>query len=159
MKFKIPYSIRKSLIKILPFVATAIMSTACHKEPYDVVIDWDWHANMGWAPKKEVIKSYTDQKNVNSVKIHLFGRDGPDMPVNSSGWRSRAFHKARDTLQTRIDINPQKVCGMGTIYVNSRNGAHLPADYSENSPSGMSLEDSIWFTSNGWVIERFKYTK
>jgi hypothetical protein len=147
------------MIKILPFIATAIMSASCHKEPYEVVIDWNWDNNMGWAPPKEDIKYYTDKKDVKSVKIHLFGRDGPDMPANSGGWRPRAFHKARDTLQTRIDIDPQKVCGMGTIYVHPDNGAHLPANYGESSPGGMSLEDSIWFTSNGWVVERFKYTK
>lgn len=159
MKFKVPYSIKKSLTRILPFAAAAIMATSCHKEPYDVVIDWNWANNMGWAPPKSDIKYYADKKDVKTVKIHLFGRDGPNMPANSSGWRPREFHIARDTLQTRININPQKVCGLGMIYVNSQNGAHLPANYGENSPSGMSLEDSLWYTAHGWKVQRFQYRK
>ncbi len=148
MKFKIPYSIRKSLIKILPFVATAIMSTACQKEPYDVIIDWNWKDNLGWAPPKEMIKNETDKKYVRTVSINLIS-------PNSTGHTPGAFHRARDTLQTRLDIAPNRVRGMGTIYVNSNNGAQLP-DPTDEDNCGMSLQDSLWYTANGWKIQRWQ---
>ena len=50
------------LFMTLPFMATAIMSTACHKEPYDVIIDWDWDKDIGLAPSKEVIKKEINKK-------------------------------------------------------------------------------------------------
>jgi len=145
MKLKIPYSIRKSLIKILPFVATAIMSTACHKEPYDVIIDWTWDGH-GAAPSKEVIQKEINKKHVNMVFINF-------NETNATGWNPASFHKARDTLQTRLDIAPGRVRGMGTIYVCSDNGAHLP-DATELLTAGMALEDSLWYTANGWKVRR-----
>ena len=146
MKLKIPYSIRKSLIKILPFVATAIMSTACHKEPYDVVIDWNWGINMDATAQKEIIHKEINKKNVNMVFLD-FGEQ------NLTNWAPVEFHRARDTLQTCLDIAPGRVRGMGTIYVNSRNGAHLPDPFAEDI-SGMALEDSIWHNANGWKVQR-----
>ena len=143
MKFKIPYSIRKSLIKILPFVATAIMSTACHKKPYDVIIDWTW----GPVPTpKEVIQKEINKKNVNMVFLNCGEK-------NLTHWSPDGFHRARDTLQTRLDMAPGRVRGMGTIYVNSAVGAHMP-DINENMICGMALEDSIWYTTNGWKVQR-----
>lgn len=151
MKFQVPYSIRKSLIKILPFVATAIMSTACHKEPYDVIIDWNWKDNLGYAPPKEMIQKEINKKNVNTVFINLTS-------PNSTGYALCDFSDARDSLQNRLDIAPSKVRGMGTIYVNSRNGAHLP-DTTYYGTCGMTLEDSIWFAANGWKIQRWQPSK
>ena len=44
MKFKVPYSIKKALIRILPFMATAIMAASCHKEPYkEITVDYIKH--------------------------------------------------------------------------------------------------------------------
>ena len=152
LKQKIPYNIRKSLARVLPWATVLIMASACQKK-YDVVIDWDWHDNLGYAPPKEMIKSETDKRCVETVFINLTSD-------NSTGHTPRNFHNARDSLQTRIDINPNKVRGMGTIYVNSKNGAQLP-DPTDWDNCGMALEDSLWFTSNGWKVQRFnpQYTK
>ena len=148
MNFKVPYSIRKSLIKILPFMATAIMATSCHKELYDVVINWNWKDNLGYAPPKEMIRNEINKKNVNTVFINLTS-------PNSTGYALRDFSDARDSLQTRLDIAPGRVRGMGTIYVNSNNGAHLP-DTTYYGTCGMALEDSLWFATNGWKIQRWQ---
>ena len=72
---------------------------------------------------------------------------------NLTHWSPLDFHSARDTLQSRLDIAPGRVRGMGTIYVNSNVGAHLP-DVTAMMISGMALEDSIWYTVNGWKVQR-----
>ena len=102
MKFKVPYSIRKSLIKILPFVATAIMAISCHKTKYDAVIEWDWDIDGAWAPPKEMVKTEADKREVENVIIKL-------TYANCSGVSPKSFHRARDTLQTRINIAPAKI--------------------------------------------------
>lgn len=134
------------LFMTLPFMATAIMSTACHKEPYDVIIDWDWDTCIGLAPSKEVIQKEINKQNVNIVFINF-------NEMNVTVWDPASFHMARDTLQTRLDIAPDRVRGMGTLYVNSRNGAHMP-DVTEHITPGMALEDSLWYTANGWKVRR-----
>lgn len=144
MKVKFPYSIQRSMIKILPFIATAIMSASCQKE-HDVVIDWAWDA-QSLASSKKMIQKEINKKNVNMVFLN-FGE------MNLTSWNPAGFHKARDTLQTRLDIAPGRVRGMGTIYVASDNGAHLP-DVTERITPGMALEDSIWYTANGWNVRR-----
>lgn len=146
MKVKVPYSIQRSMIKILPFIATAIMSASCQKEPYDVVIDWNWDKDI--APSKEVIKKEINKKNVNTVFINF-------NKMNATNLWPAAFHRARDTLQTRLDIAPGRIRGMGTIQVNSAVGAHLP-DVTIDTIAGMALEDSLWFTANGWKVQRLR---
>lgn len=133
------------LFMTLPFVATAIMAASCHKEPYDVVIDWAWDA-QSLASSKKMIQKEINKKNVNMVFLN-FGE------MNLTSWNPAGFHKARDTLQTRLDIAPGRVRGMGTIYVASDNGAHMP-DVTERITPGMALEDSIWYTANGWNVRR-----
>lgn len=141
MKFKHKYNIGKTL----SLAGLMMLATACNKER-DVIIDWTWGQGMGWAPSKEAIKNETDKRNVRTVFINF-------NETNLTNWAPEDFHRGRDTLQTRIDIAPNKVRGMGTIYVNSQNGAHMP-DYTEPEISGMALEDSIWFTANGWKVKR-----
>ena len=140
---------------ILTLAALMAIATACKKDPtpepepeplHDVVIDWDWGQGMGLAPSKEMIKNETDKKDVRAVFINF-------NETNVTNWSPANFHKARDTLQTRIDIAPNKVRGSGTICVNSRNGAHMPT-YTETEISGMSIYDSIWFTAHGWNVRR-----
>lgn len=152
MKFKVPYSIRKSLIKILPFVATAIMAISCHKTKYDAVIEWDWDIDGAWAPPKEMVKTEADKREVENVIIKL-------TYANCSGVSPKSFHRARDTLQTRINIAPAKIRLAGKIFVNPQNGAHLPPIYDPYQPSGMSLEDSIWFTEKGCTVQRLPHSK
>ena len=145
MKFKQKYNIGKAL----SLAGLMMLANACHKEPYDVIIDWTWNGH-GLAPSKEVIQKEINKKNVNMVFINF-------NEMNKTNWNPAAFHKARDTLQTRLDIAPGRVRGMGTIYVNTRNGAHMP-DVTEHITPGMALEDSLWYTANGWKVRRL-YSK
>ena len=139
--------------KYLTFIAMfmslltgGFMATSCHKEPYDVVIDWDWDGH-GFAPSKEIIQKEINKKNVNMVFINF-------NEMNKTNWSPADFSVGRDTLQTRLDMAPGRVRGMGTIYVNPAVGAHMP-DINENMIAGMALEDSIWYTANGWKVQRW----
>ena len=152
---------------------------ACHKDPIPtpqptpnqptdtippvvptkiITINWDWDANLGWAPPKDSIKYYTDQDSVKFVYIHIMGNWGPDFPVNCGGVRPSSFHKARDTLQTRINIDPAEVKLSGTILVNPDNGATLQS-HENTQEMGMTYYDSIWFTTNGCTVCRPIYSK
>ena len=145
MKRKVPYKLGKALT----LAGIMALATACHKS-YDVVIDWNWDDEMGFAPPKEMVKTETDKKSVEHVFINL-------IPTSTStGLGPGAFHRARDTLQTRINIDPNKVRGSGKIYVSEYNSAHMPPIYEPGQGAGMSLEDSIWFTANGWAVEHLK---
>lgn len=153
MKSKHPYIIRRFLIIIiLLFVVTAILATSCHKEQdpkptREAIIEWSWDIDRAWAPPKEMVKIEADKSDVNKVIIKL-------TYMNCSGMFPASFHRARDTIQTRIDIAPHKVRLAGKIFVNTQNGAHLPPIYEPGHGSGMSLEDSIWFTQNGCTVQR-----
>ncbi len=126
----------------------------------EIVLDWNWEANLGWAPPKDSIKYYTDQDSVKFVDINIIGDQGVGFPANCTGYHAGAFHKARDTLQTRIDIDPAKVKLSGTILVNSTNGANLPShDSSYYYEPGMAIYDSLWFTGNGCLVRRPIYSK
>lgn len=141
MKFKQKYNIGK----VLSLAGLMMLANACQKE-YDVVIDWNWGINMDATAQKEIIHKEINKKNVNMVFLD-FGEQ------NLTNWAPFEFHRARDTLQTCLDIAPGRVRGMGTIYVNSRNGAHLPDPLAEDI-SGMALEDSLWYTTNGLKVQR-----
>lgn len=141
MKLKQKYNIGK----VLSLAGLMMLANACQKE-YDVVIDWNWQDGFGWAPPKEMIQDKINKKNVNTVFINLTS-------PNSTGYSPWGFHRARDTLQTRLDIAPGRVRGMGTIYVSSQDGAQLPDPLAEDI-SGMALEDSLWYTANGWKVQR-----
>ena len=134
------------LLFLLPFMTVAVMASACHKK-YDSLIEWDWDVDGAWAPPKEIIKAETDKRDVENVIIKL-------TYANCTGFPPGAFHRARDTLQTRINIAPNQVKLSGRIFVNSQNGAHLPPIYEPGHGSGMSLEDSIWYTSHGCTVQR-----
>lgn len=134
------------IVMFMSLLTGASVMTSCQKEPYDVVIDWDWDTCIGLAPSKEVIQKEINKKNVNMVFINF-------NEMNVTVWDPASFHMARDTLQTRLDIAPDRVRGMGTLYVNSRNGAHMP-DVTETITPGMALEDSLWYTTNGWKVQR-----
>ena len=151
-------------------IALMAIANACHKDPIpepqpspiiptkEITIVWNWEANLGWAPPKDSVKYYTDQDSVKSVYIHIMGDQGPDFPVNCGGFPPWVFHKARDTLQTRIDIAERKVKLSGIILVNPTNGAHLQNhDYTQGD--GMAYYDSVWFTSNGCTVRRPIYSK
>lgn len=118
-----------------------------------IIIDWDWNENIGWAPSKDSIMGYTEQPDVKNVYINLMNKVYPELTVTGcvcDGFPARGFHTARDTLQTRFDIS-DKVKGSGTIFVNGDGGAQLP-DLEHGL--GMAEDDSIWFASKGFTIER-----
>lgn len=114
---------------------------------HDVVIDWNWGDCLGYAPFMDTIKKYASDKYVDKIFINLIDQ-------NSTGMAVKHFRKARDTLQTRIDVAPTRVRGMGTIYP-------VRADIPEFDPfvGGMCIEDSLWFTSHGWAVQRFQNKK
>ena len=154
--------------KVLSLAGLMALANACGKDPEpepvvptkEIVIDWNWDDNSipGWAPPKDTIKYYTNQTDVKFVTINLIGREGVGFPVNCTGYYPRAFHTARDTLQNRIDIAPDKIGLSGTILVNSANGATM-TNHEPGQDSGMAYYDSVWFTINGCIVRRPVYTK
>lgn len=151
MNFKVPYSIRKSLVKVLPLPLLMGMAVACCKEkepePWrEVTIDWNWDDDLGFAPPKAMIQREIDNPEIKTVKINLTKR-------NCGAYYPIMFHVARDSLQTRIDMNPNNITLYGTIFVNSENGAHLP-DPTAILPNGMAETDSLWFATHGVLVMR-----
>lgn len=132
-------------------------------EPTKVItIDWNWETGIWKQLNCDTIEYYAAQPDVKTI-ILFADKDAPvEHPENqggsttsaqvSSGFPTAAFHRARDTLQTRFDISP-KVVGSGTIIVDSQGGAQQ-SDQTGYS-SGMNLDDSIWYASKGFAIERF----
>ena len=112
---------------------------------HDVVIDWDFHSDTGRAPSMDTVKKYAADKYVDKIFINLIDDNSTNMGVIH-------FRRARDSLQTRIDVAPTRVRGMGTI-------DPLRADIPEFDPfvGGMCVEDSLWFTSHGWRIQRYQH--
>jgi hypothetical protein len=155
MQLKQKYSIKKSLLRLLPFVM--LMAPACKKnrveptlpepEHYNVVIDWNWKDNLGLAPPMDTICKYANNKYIDTIFINLTS-------PNSTGMGTTHFRKARDSLQTRIDVAPTRVRGMGTIYP-------WRADLPDLTPieTGMCIADSLWFTSHGWAVQRYHHSK
>ncbi len=140
MKFKQKYNIGK----VLSLAGLMMLANACHKE-YDAVIDWDWRN----PPDKELIKKYANDKNVNTIVLNL-------LPYSSTGYSPMAFRRARDSLEMNyFSISPHNTIGNGDIYVDEFNGAQLPDPYATDI-TGMSLPDSIWYTSKGFGIARGK---
>lgn len=154
MKTKQNYSIKKSLLRLLPFVM--LMAPACKKtkveptpEPkhYNVVIDWNWDDGLGKAPPMDTVKKYANKLAVDTIFINLTS-------PNSTGMATTHFRRARDSLQTRIDIAPTRVRGMGTIYP-------WRADLPDLTliEAGMCIADSLWFTEHGWAVQRWHHSK
>lgn len=81
----------------------------------EIVIDWTWGNAFDGEINKDTIKKYTDMEDVKFVFLNLTNGEA------SNGYRTRNFHTARDTLQTRFDISP-KVMGSGTIIVHGQGG-------------------------------------
>lgn len=154
---------------ILTLAALMAIATACKKDPTPeptpnhptdtinmhkkIVLIWDWYYD-GVAPNRDTVKYYANRPDVDSIIMM------PDPNSEMSNRVTRVyntwdFHLARDTLQKRINFAPNKIKGKGTIHVNGVNGAQLPPEYEvETTQKGMSLEDSIWYTANGWHVVR-----
>ena len=115
-------------------------------DPYNVVIDCDW-GGADWVPSKETVRNYAKDKYVDTIFINVANS------ADSYCFGPGIFHEVRDTLQTRFDIAPKKVRGMGIIYVSPVNGAQLPGY--DVGGTGMALQDSIWFANKGFQICRY----
>lgn len=145
MKLKIPYSIRKSLIKILPFMATAIMAASCQKEPYkDITIDWDW-TNL---PEPTTIQQYATERSTRTITLNL-------LPSTTGlALCPRSFNRGFNFLEQEcFSIAPDKIVGSGTVFVDEQGGAHI-LDPQETDIAGMSLFDSIRCTRMGFSVAR-----
>ena len=117
------------------------------------VFDVDWNEEpYDFAPPVDSMKKYTDNPEYKYVFINFMNKGSPinqeGMPCD--GCAARKFKRARDTLQTRIDINPAKVRGSGTIIVEGPGAASLPED--NMFGTGMRAVDSAWYVANGWKI-------
>lgn len=153
-----------SIIALLVFLIVA-----CHKDPApapqpnpdqptdtitpivptrEIVIPWCWSSGDGWAPWPDTIKYYAQQPDVKHVIIYM-------VPGSQSTWEPRFFNIARDSLQDRLNIDPIKVIGGGTVKV-GRDGAHIHPD-TLTKKYGMWEPDSLWFAINGWRIERYNH--
>ncbi len=146
---------------ILTLAALMAIATACKKDPTpepepepwrEAVVPWMWGGGMGLVPPKDSIAFYANDPTVKYVYIYILQAD-----TYGTTWEPRNFKKARDSLQTRIDIAPNKVRGRGLIKV-GKNGAHIDPD-TLTKKYGMWEPDSLWFTKNGWRIGRFSDCK
>ena len=178
MKFKFPYNIndvKRMAKRALGAVAIfTVPFVACHKDPVPTptptptpdpqtpdttqvdtttIIEptypdtvWFSMNHLFDFPPIDSINFFAQKENVKKIIMKL-------EPSNATGLCPLHFHRARDTLSKRIDVNPQKVCGAGTIYINTLYGATLPDPYSTED-GGMTPDDSIFFTTNGWTLQR-----
>ena len=117
------------------------------------VFDVDWNEEpYDFAPSADSIKKYAGNPEYKYIFINVMNKGSPidqeGMPCD--GFAARKFKRARDTLQTRIDINPAKVRGSGTIIVGGPGAASLPETAS--ALVGMRAVDSAWYVANGWKI-------
>ncbi len=149
MKFKQKYNIGK----VLSLAGLMMLANACNKEPYDVIIDLDPYWTIeGMAAQKISVQEAANDKYVNTIFLNA-------NKMSLVSWHPKGIHRARDTLQMYMDMAPGRVRGMGTMIVDSDGGAQLP-DCTATDTCGMALEDSLWYTYNGWKIERYNpYSK
>ena len=166
---KKPSALKLWLLRVIPtaLIGTLTMAASCGKEPQPtpptptpdpveptkvITMDFDWRTPFNTAINLKEIKNLTDQPDVKNVCMNLVYTEESTM-TESAGYPTSAFHTARDSLQKRFDISP-KVIGSGTIIVSREGGAQ---QYDQTGLSGgMNLEDSIWYASKGFKIERKK---
>lgn len=146
MKTKVPYNIKKSLVRILPFAMLlgAPAFNSCEKDPMPgrkVAIDWDWEH----FPRSDTVELCAKQKDVDSIILNL--RD-----YNTTAWSPWGFFHACNALEKVFNIAPKKIRGHGTIIVGRELGAQHPTHNIEDEESGMSIYDSIRCTNWGFCV-------
>ncbi len=125
-------------------------------DPTDTIViptkekTFDWDLEFEWAPSADSIKKYADDPEykyvfINATNLHAPSVTQEGMPC--SGYPTRVFKRARDTLQTRLDINPKKVRGSGTIIVD-----RTLSDDAAPGELGIPRSDSTWYDNNGWRV-------
>lgn len=125
-------------------------------------ITWNWY---NWIMYFDFINPDTIEYCANRHNIDRITLMPDTNSFQSNGITSRMytpydFHRARDTICKYWDILEQHGktvnAGNAIIYVSKYNGAQLPNNYELNGyvPYGMSLEDSVWYTSKGYRVMR-----
>ena len=105
--------------------------------PDTIYLDWDWE----WrAPPMDSVIFFASKNSVKKIMLNL-------RKFNSTGYYPYIFNVCLDTIQKRIDVNPQKVRGAGTIYIEC-----IRPDSITTLP-GMHRGDSIRATSMGFDIK------
>ena len=114
-----------------------------HHYPETIYVPFEFKPAIVEAnPNMDTIKFYADKPDVKKIIMDLKPMDS----MHTSGWYWTSFDKALDTLQARIDIAPDKVCGRGTIIV------HKVIPDSMNYVSGLPKSDSVAFRRMGFDI-------
>lgn len=149
---------KKTLVFPLVLATLLILAAECHKAPTiepqpnlnqptrEIIIPWCWGSGDGLAPWIDTIKYYVQQPDVEHVVILM-------VPGAESTWEPRFYNIARDSLQTRFDIDTNKVIGDGWVKV-GRDGAHIHPD-TLTKKYGMWEPDSLWYASHNFKIGRF----
>ncbi|MBO4874784.1 MAG: hypothetical protein J5542_05710 [Bacteroidales bacterium] len=115
-------------------------------------IDWNVEPYDFAPPPADSIKKYASDLEYKYVFINFMDLRQNQEGMPCDGTPVRIFKRARDTLQTRIDINPKKVLGTGIIIAGNVGDASWPEDVS-GTKQGMRAVDSAWFAANGWEIK------
>ncbi len=132
----------------------ATMLTADQK----ATITWNWY---NWIMYNDFINSdtieyYANRHNIDRITLMPDTNSFQSNVITCTYYTPYDFHRARDTIGKYWDILEQygKTVNAGNaiIYVNKYTGAHLPHNGYE--PYGMSLEDSVWYTSKGYRVMR-----
>ncbi len=130
--------------------------TTPQPDPTDTIViptkekTFDWDLEFEWAPSADSIKKYTDDPEYKYVFINATNLQAPSVTQEGmpcSGYPTRVFKRTRDTLQTRLDINPKKVRGSGTIIVD-----RTLSDDVAPGELGIPRSDSTWYADNGWRV-------
>ena len=140
-------AMRRAAILLLSMMML-VVPNACHKDPMPapipegtdtIYVPFEWGIHK---PDIDTIKFYANQPRVKKIIMDLVPMDS----FYTTAWYWRPFHNARDTLQKRIDVAPNKVCGRGTIIV---------YQVVPDEPSwftGLPRSDSIAFAKMGFDI-------
>ncbi|MBO4582958.1 MAG: hypothetical protein J5714_02805 [Alphaproteobacteria bacterium] len=132
----------------------ATMLTADQK----ATITWNWYNWIGYNDfiNPDTIEYYANRHNIDRITLMPDTNSFQSNVITCTYYTPYDFHRARDTIGKYWDILEQygKTVNAGNaiIYVNKYTGAHLPHNGYE--PYGMSLEDSVWYTSKGYRIMR-----
>lgn len=131
----IPYKIRR-LLPIAAIAAGSLMTASCDKDepPHDVILDF-WESPFNHNIDNiaiPVLESYAKDPNV--INIYMHTTDQNSYPTIET----RHFPIMREFFQMRFDVSP-KIKGSGNF--NFR-------------PGVISEQDSLWFLSKGWTINK-----
>ena len=150
MKLKQKYKIGK----VLSLAGLMALANACGKDPQpepepvvptkDYIIDWDWHNT----PDTNLIKQYANDPTTRTIVLNL-------LPSTTAlSFCPMFFNMAYNNLEKKFfSISPDNTIGSGTIFVDEHGGAHL-LNPQETDTLGMSLYDSLRYTSKGFCIAR-----